>query len=217
MITGAGTFPAGSRGPHVGAAFFILALHAAAAIAIVAAGHARVVVEKSRALLVAFVPQAPAPREATPPLRLAPPTFRPPEVPLPALPRVEIAVAQIAEPAKAQPVPATISAPAPAAPIAAMPSVAQPPRYDLAYLDNPPPVYPPLSRKLHEEGRVVLRVRVDANGRVEGLEVATSSGFARLDEAALAAVSRWRFAPARAGAQATAGVALVPLSFHLQG
>ena len=90
-----------------------------------------------------------------------------------------------------------------------------PPRFDAAYLRNPEPDYPALSRRLHEEGRVVLRVLVSAEGLPQQLELRTSSGHLRLDQAALDAVRRWRFAPARRGAESLAAWVLVPLTFSL--
>lgn len=101
------------------------------------------------------------------------------------------------------------AAPAPA-------PVPQPPRVDVSYLDNPEPAYPPLSRRLGEHGRVLLRVLVDASGNVEAVEIRSSSGHRRLDEAAAAAVRRWRFLPARHGARPVIGWALVAVQFELQ-
>ncbi len=58
------------------------------------------------------------------------------------------------------------------------------------------PEYPPTSRRLGEEGSVVLQVLVDTDGKVMDGKVQTSSGFARLDEAALKhALRAWRFTP----------------------
>ena len=78
------------------------------------------------------------------------------------------------------------------------------------------PVYPPLSRRQGEEGKVVLRVELDEQGRVGAARVATASGFARLDEAALAAVKTWRCNPARRDGQPVRAVALQPFKFVLQ-
>jgi len=217
QLAGASAAP-GGRGEKFGAALLIVLLHAALAVAVIAAGRAGLVLERSRALLVSFVPSpAPAPR-AQPLLRIAPPSLRPPPMVVPELPRIEVAEVAPPQPAaRPSPQPTITVASAPSAPAkAAAPRVEEPPRYDLAYLENPAPVYPPISRKLREEGRVLLRVRVDAGGRVEAAEIAASSGFDRLDEAALQAVRRWRFAPARSGERTTAGIAIVPLSFRLQ-
>ncbi len=77
------------------------------------------------------------------------------------------------------------------------------------------PPYPPAARRLNEEGTVVLRVRVDALGRPDVVEVASSSGSVRLDEAAVRSVQRWRFDPARAGTQAIAGWVSLKVTFRL--
>lgn len=99
-----------------------------------------------------------------------------------------------------------------AAPVAAP---VTPPRFDAAYLDNPAPAYPAAARRLGEQGRVVLRVHVSADGLPRDIETATSSGSLRLDGAARSAVERWRFVPARQGEQAVAAWVLVPLTFTL--
>ena len=108
--------------------------------------------------------------------------------------------------------PIAAPAPAPAAP----PAVPSAPRFDADYLDNPAPVYPPLSRRTNEEGKVMLRVFVEANGSPSRLEIQTSSGYERLDKAALAAVSRWKFAPARLGNDSIGAWVLVPIIFSLK-
>lgn len=102
--------------------------------------------------------------------------------------------------------------PAPAAP--ALPTI--PPNYNAAYLDNPPPSYPPLARRNGEQGRVLLRVHVTAGGVAEAVELRTSSGSPRLDQAALETVKRWRFVPARQGDQPVAAWVLVPINFTLE-
>ena len=90
------------------------------------------------------------------------------------------------------------------------------PRFDAAYLRNPAPVYPLLARRLGEQGQVLLRVRVSQAGAAEVIEIASASGFARLDQAAVEAVRRWRFVPARRGMQGTAAWVLVPIAFKLE-
>jgi periplasmic protein TonB len=90
-----------------------------------------------------------------------------------------------------------------------------PARFDAAYLDNPRPAYPPLSRRLGEEGKVVLAVEVSDDGRATEVTLHRTSGLPRLDAAALAAVSTWRFVPARRGDTAVAARVLVPLVFSL--
>ena len=66
-------------------------------------------------------------------------------------------------------------------------------RYDADYLNNPAPGYPQLSRRLGEEGQVMVRAQVSADGKVLSVELKQSSGFERLDEAALKAVAKYRF------------------------
>lgn len=88
-------------------------------------------------------------------------------------------------------------------------------RYDAAYLDNPAPQYPKLSRRRGEQGKVTLRVRVRADGRAEAVEIAHSSGHPRLDDAALETVRSWRFVPARQGDTPIDSSLLVPIAFRL--
>lgn len=99
--------------------------------------------------------------------------------------------------------------PAPPAPVTAA-------RFDADYLHNPKPVYPSISRRLNEEGTVVVRVRVSADGTALAVEVRQSSGHARLDTSALDAVQRWRFIPARQGETAIESWVAVPIAFKLE-
>ena len=80
-----------------------------------------------------------------------------------------------------------------------------------------PPSYPILSRRMGEAGVTVLRVELDEQGHVDSARVVTGSGFARLDEAALAAIRTWRCNPAQRDGQAVRAVALQPFKFQLQG
>jgi protein TonB len=89
-------------------------------------------------------------------------------------------------------------------------------RFDADYLRNPHPPYPPLSRRLREEGRVMLRAYVLSDGQAGRVEIKKSSGFPRLDEAARAAVERWRFVPARRGNESVPAWVLIPISFRLE-
>lgn len=109
------------------------------------------------------------------------------------------------------PVEAPVEAPRPASP----PPLVQP-RFNADYLDNPKPAYPSISRRMGEEGQVRLRVRVDAAGNPQQVEVEHSSGYPRLDAAARETVKRWRFVPARQGEQAVAATVIVPIQFTLR-
>lgn len=83
------------------------------------------------------------------------------------------------------------------------------------YRHNPKPLYPLAARRRQQEGVVVLDVKVSAQGRVTEVTVAQSSGFPLLDEAALTAVRRWEFDPARKGEAAVDSEILVPVRFRL--
>lgn len=91
------------------------------------------------------------------------------------------------------------------------------PRFNADYLDNPAPAYPALSRKLQEQGRVLLRVRVDTGGHPAQVTLHESSGFARLDERAADTVRRWKFQPARQGGQPVEAWVIIPILFSLKG
>ncbi|HKY03082.1 MAG TPA: TonB family protein [Burkholderiales bacterium] len=90
------------------------------------------------------------------------------------------------------------------------------PIFNADYLRNPAPVYPPLSRRLHEQGKVMLRVFVGLHGQPEKIELDRSSGSERLDRSALEAVKQWKFVPARQGDTPVAAWVRVPISFSLE-
>lgn len=90
------------------------------------------------------------------------------------------------------------------------------PRSEAAYLRNPAPAYPTISRRLREQGLVVLRVFVQPDGRPSEVAVGTSSGSTRLDSAALDAVRAWTFVPAQRGKERVAAWVLVPVHFRLE-
>ena len=89
-----------------------------------------------------------------------------------------------------------------------------PPRTNASAL-NQPAAYPPLSRRLREEGRVLLDVHILADGSVGEVRLRQSSGFDRLDEAALQAVRNWRYLPARRGDEPVATWYVQPVAFAL--
>jgi periplasmic protein TonB len=91
-----------------------------------------------------------------------------------------------------------------------------PPQFDVAHLNNPVPDYPLLSKRLLEQGEVILRVYVTPEGKAGQVEVHTSSGYPRLDSAAKAAVERWKFLPARQGDVSVGAWALVPIQYILK-
>jgi protein TonB len=89
------------------------------------------------------------------------------------------------------------------------------PSFGAAYLRNPPPTYPGVAQQRGWQGTVLLKVHVLASGRPDHVGLASSSGHDSLDDAALEAVTNWRFAPARRGDQAIDGWVQVPIEFKL--
>lgn len=174
----------------------------------------------------------PAPTPASPPvsvprpLPVAPPppkktaTPRPEPAPSQPAPALLAAPAEPSEPAPVQivaaspaPEPAPPAPPAPVPP--APPPVVEAPRFNAAYLNNPPPEYPATARRRGQEGRVVVRAEVLADGRCARVELKQGSGHAQLDQAALEAVRKWRFIPARQGDVAVSAWVDVPIAFKL--
>lgn len=130
----------------------------------------------------------------------------PAAAPAPAAPEPQAAAAQ---PAPAAP-PAPSAPPAPAAP-------AQPKTISgVEYIQPPQPDYPPIAKRMGEEGKVMLRVLVSDRGRPEKVDVQKSSGFARLDEAARQAAMRAMFKPHLEDGKPVAVYALIPINFSIQ-
>ncbi len=86
----------------------------------------------------------------------------------------------------------------------------------IAYRLNPSPTYPAAARREKLQGLVLLRVEVSEEGFALKVEIEESSGHRLLDTAALDAVRRWRFEPARVAGQAIKGRAQVPIRFKLE-
>jgi len=81
--------------------------------------------------------------------------------------------------------------------------------------DAPKPRYPESARRDGKEGRVLLRVLVNEEGRSASVEVNRSSGVESLDQAALEAIKRWRFSPARLGDRPVESWVRIPIDFRL--
>jgi periplasmic protein TonB len=77
------------------------------------------------------------------------------------------------------------------------------------------PAYPSAPRRLGIQGTTMLRVHVLADGRIGDVLVEHSAGHPDLDQAAMDAVRRWRFEPARRGTDAVAMWVLLPVEFRL--
>lgn len=191
-------------------------LHAVLVIALLSHAPARQTLAELAPIMVSLVqPQAAEPPKAPPQPRpeVKPPVKRAEPEPRPLL---TTTVPEAPAPAVIQPPPP--APPAPPESIAAKPAPAPvtPPQFNAGYLNNPAPVYPVVSRRLGEEGRVVLRVFVDERGLPAQVELRMSSGHERLDGIALQTVRQWKFVPARRGDQAVSAWVLVPISFSLR-
>lgn len=79
------------------------------------------------------------------------------------------------------------------------------------------PKYPRISLKMDEEGSVVVRVKLDKEGAIAEASVKSSSGYKRLDEAAISAVKTWKCHPAMRDNIAVEAYALQPFEFKLEG
>jgi periplasmic protein TonB len=90
------------------------------------------------------------------------------------------------------------------------------PSSSAAYLNNPRPPYPPLSRRLGEQGKVVVRVFIETDGTASRAEVQQSSGFERLDRTAVETVLRWRYVPGKRAGVAEAMWFNIPINFVLE-
>lgn len=165
-------------------------------------------------------PKPPKPEQPKPPQPR--PVEPPPEHPHLA---VESPVVRPDEPVAYVPPP-----PAPPAPVAAPPAPAQPAPQPLppepvmlsgdlsvSCPERSPPDYPMLAKRMNEQGKVVLRVELGEDGRIANVAVKTSSGYQRLDNAALNAVKTWRCKPVIRNGAAVSAVALQPFSFILEG
>ena len=146
---------------------------------------------------------------------VAPPQATIEPVPLP----VEAQPKPVPKPVvRPRPTPPPVAAPserAVAAPPAEPPAPVVPPRSDAAHLNNPAPVYPVVSRRLREQGRVLMDVYILPDGSVGEIKLKRSSGSARLDQAALDAVRQWRYMPARRGNEPIPYWYVQPLDFTL--
>ena len=189
-------------------------------------------------LLAQFVePPAPKVEPATP--AVTRPQIRPQTLPTPVKKTVAKPVMQpapqplaIADPTPSpnapvgvitpQPTPALAPAPVTAAVAAAAPAppavtpAVQLPSSEADYLQNPRPPYPPISRRLNEQGKTTVRVLIGADGIPQRSEIVKSSGFERLDQAAMVTVMRWRYVPGKRGGVAEAMWFNVPINWVLE-
>lgn len=151
------------------------------------------------------VAKRPAPQPAPQPLAIADPT------PAPTAPTGLLTPQPPAPPMGA---PVAVTPAAPSGPQA--PARVELPSTDADYLNNPKPAYPPLSKRMGEQGKVVVRVLIGADGLPQKAEIRGSSGYERLDQAALATVMKWRYVPGKRAGVAEAMWFNVPINFVLE-
>lgn len=226
-LAAAPRYDSGTRGLGI---TIVVAIHLVVLYAILQTTPVRQTLTAATPLMVELIappkvvapPPPPPPPPAPPKPRLEPLKATTPPVPrAPTVPLIEFVVPAAPAPAPAAPI-AVAAAPAPPAAATASAEVAAPapapvtpPSFNASYLRNRPPAYPAASRRLAEEGRVVLRVLVSAEGDPERIEVDESSHYDRLDAAAIAAVRTWKFVPAQQAGRAVSAWVRVPLAFTL--
>ena len=99
------------------------------------------------------------------------------------------------------------------APPSQVQSVAPPLIDSIEYLHADKPVFPRESQRKREYGTVLVRVLVDASGLPAQLQVERTSGYERLDEAALRCVQKFRFRPYEVNGVARPAQVLIPVGF----
>lgn len=163
-------------------------------------------------------PPPPAPIVESPPPVVDELAVKPPPKPVPPKPKPQPPKSKPEpkpEPKPVEPVPTPPKVEAPPAPPAPKPVAQTPASANAAYLRNPAPEYPSLAQRRGWEGTVLLRIRVLPNGKPADIQIQTSSGRDVLDKAAVKAVQRWSFVPAKRGDVAQEGWVTVPLDFRL--
>ena len=111
--------------------------------------------------------------------------------------------------------PAPVETAKPSAVAAPPPAIIEAPRFDAAYLSNEPPAYPLAARRRGIEGNVLLRAQISKQGTCLRAEIKRGSGSDVLDSAALDAVKKWRFVPARQGHETQVAWVEIPIAFRL--
>lgn len=205
----------------------VAAVHLLAVWGLLQVGAVQQTLRQVAPLMVDFIaPPAPdRPRPPPPPQTRRPPTptAQPAPQPVVAAPAPPVvAPAEFAVPAPAPaPVVAAPAPPAPPAPAAPAAPPAPPAPKPVAasalrYAVLPPVELPLASRRLGESGTVLVRVVFDTAGRARQVALHRSSGFARLDEQALAAMRQARIAPYLEAGQPIEVSAIAPLAYELE-
>jgi protein TonB len=201
------------RRPNWAMILTIVAIHFVALYALVKFDVIHVAGKKKQVLVVDLIAEPPVPPAETPkpepvevrkvePMMVTPPpivqTLAPPPPP--------VAVTTSPPPSK----PVAVAAPPPAGPV----TVAN---LDERLIEGKPPRYPMESRRKKEQGTVLLRLLIGTDGRIAQISIAQSSGYERLDQAALQAIRNWRWQPMIRDGQAIEVRGLYSMPFALQG
>lgn len=189
------------------AAGAIVIAHALALYAVIVVPPAVKLMVVSSPLTVHFLSQPELQRQwQPPPVRVITPQVL---VPVPQMPLIETAVTPLVTHR-------TITAAVQSAPSTEPPHSGEPKLISaVEYVREPTPRYPPQSRRLKEQGLVVLRVLIDEQGNACSIEIENSSGYARLDQAAREAVSRAAFRPYVEDGAPRRALVLIPIEFAL--
>ena len=83
-------------------------------------------------------------------------------------------------------------------------------------LEFQPPVYPKNLRERDIEGKVIVKLLIDKEGKVQEIQIFESSGYKMFDQIAIKAVRQWRFKPARKGNQQRVSWVLIPINFQIK-
>jgi protein TonB len=162
-------------------------------------------------------PKAPPEQKKGPTPHIQSPIVAPPPLVATPAPPQTVAVADAPAPPQPEPVAPHVAIKV-ADPAPAPPSAAPADGGDLSskMISATPPSYPEDSRRLHEQGTVVLAVLLALDGKVDRVAVAKSSGFYRLDRAASGAVRHWRWSPTVRNGQPVfvQGNVVIPFVLH---
>lgn len=196
-----------------GLAVAILAAHGAV---VLLASQVGPVVKRVAAapVSVRFIEESQTEARWTPPPVNVPPLEV--ELNIPTVPQIELPIEAPASArqitARVSPVRSAVAAPPPVQATAGPKLISA-----VEYVREPIPRYPAQSRRLREEGVVVLRVLIDERGQACNIEIESSSGYARLDNAAKEAVARAAFRPYLEDGKPRPALVLIPIEFSLTG
>jgi periplasmic protein TonB len=148
-------------------------------------------------------PPSPVKPDTTPLPRTLAPVIQPLTEPVQPVPLAVAALATEPEPSALSPAPVAQASPPPAAAPSGIAQAAlrtpviELPNSDAQYLNNAHPSYPPISKRLGEQGKVIVRTLIGVDGTAQDAHIKLSSGFDRLDQAAIQTALRWRYVPGK--------------------